>query len=711
MADPTGDPLSRSASVAGAAVAALVVVPTTLSLASIVYRGPLAGALGLGVTAFLVGTALMNLGFVRESRFPGTLVQPQDATTAVAATTVAGVAAATVADGIATAMLLLVVTTALGGVALYALGRLRLGRLAQYVPQPVLGGFIAGTGWLLVVAAVGLAGDGGSSSVVTANLVVAGTLSVLLLVATRTRLGVVGFPALLVLATLAVHGWLLTAGTDLAAARADGLLLSPPDGPLVPVEGLGRVDWAVLAASLPAAGAVVVVAALGLVLNVGALAATFDREVDVDAELRAVGAGNLLAAATGAPVGYHGLGSSVVALRIGARGRAAPLAAAGLSLLVAAVGRDVLGLIPVGVLAAVPLMIGLDLMDSWVRPGWRRMPRDEYALMLAIVVAIVALGFLAGVVVGLVATSLLFVVAYARRDPVRTTYLAADRRSSHERSPEQEEVLRVVGTSVRVVELEGHLFFGSATAVASTLREQVAAESTTTLVIDLAAVPRMDSTAGAALGSLTRGLRRDGVGVVVCGVRERLRGMLDPTTPDDVTVTAEDLDHVLEELEERVLRETDEDGRASGDGDGRPRGGLARRLAAWDHLVTSLPEVPVSAGEVLTATDDAEDDVEAWLISAGRVTAEVRRDGGGWRRVGVVEEGGIIGEVRLWGGVPRSARLRAEVDSRLHPLTVESLALLERDDPDSAIALHRAVAGLLAERLANVNRLRRSADW
>ncbi len=46
----------------------------------------------------------------------------------------------------------LVTSLATFGISLWMLGFFRLGRLVRYVPYPVIGGFLAGTGWLLVDA-------------------------------------------------------------------------------------------------------------------------------------------------------------------------------------------------------------------------------------------------------------------------------------------------------------------------------------------------------------------------------------------------------------------------------------------------------------------------------------------------------------------------------------------------------------------------------
>jgi SulP family sulfate permease len=81
------------------------------------------------------------------------VVCPQESTTAI----LAGVAAASVAAlppgtppsaVFATIAATVVISAVLTEVSLYALGRFKLGGLARFLPYPLIGGFLAGTGWL-----------------------------------------------------------------------------------------------------------------------------------------------------------------------------------------------------------------------------------------------------------------------------------------------------------------------------------------------------------------------------------------------------------------------------------------------------------------------------------------------------------------------------------------------------------------------------------
>ncbi|HVH03393.1 MAG TPA: SulP family inorganic anion transporter, partial [Amaricoccus sp.] len=142
------------------ALAALSVA-LNVSLAAIVYHGALAGFVDRGIALTLLGAAAMAVVGALACGYRGTVCQPQDAPAIVLALA-AGAIAAGMADpaserSFATVAALVVVTSAASGAAAWLLGRLGLGFVARFIPFPVLGGFLAATGYLLVMGALGIA--------------------------------------------------------------------------------------------------------------------------------------------------------------------------------------------------------------------------------------------------------------------------------------------------------------------------------------------------------------------------------------------------------------------------------------------------------------------------------------------------------------------------------------------------------------------------
>lgn len=86
---------------------------------------------------------------------PGTVMIPQDAPVAILAMIAAAIAGNLAASAPPDALFFTVVavialTSLLTGLCFFVLGTFQLGNLIRFIPYPVIGGFLAGTGWILL---------------------------------------------------------------------------------------------------------------------------------------------------------------------------------------------------------------------------------------------------------------------------------------------------------------------------------------------------------------------------------------------------------------------------------------------------------------------------------------------------------------------------------------------------------------------------------
>ena len=132
-----------------------------LSLAALIFSGQLAGFVANGIGLLLVGTCLMNIVLALLSSRPAMVGTVQDAPAVVVALIAANIASSvptgTASSAIyATVVVAIALTTLITGATFLLLGQFRLGSLVSYLPYPVIGGFLAGTGWLLMLGGVGV---------------------------------------------------------------------------------------------------------------------------------------------------------------------------------------------------------------------------------------------------------------------------------------------------------------------------------------------------------------------------------------------------------------------------------------------------------------------------------------------------------------------------------------------------------------------------
>ena len=126
-----------------------------ISLASLIFSGPLESLLPRGIALALITTIIHMLMNTTLGSFDGVVSIMQDNPAVLVAISAGALAAMGLADATAPTIFAFILLSALlTGVFLMLLGRFKLGGLVRYIPYPVVGGFLAGSGWLLVQGGV-----------------------------------------------------------------------------------------------------------------------------------------------------------------------------------------------------------------------------------------------------------------------------------------------------------------------------------------------------------------------------------------------------------------------------------------------------------------------------------------------------------------------------------------------------------------------------
>jgi SulP family sulfate permease len=681
-------------------IGGMTIVAVTLSLVSLIFAGGMDRHLATGATLFLLGATAMNLVAARGTSLEGSILVPQDATSTVVAVTAASILPAVAAsEQLGTLLAFGFVATAAAGAFMLLLGVTRMGNLIRFVPYPVIGGFMAGTGWLMVTGAAGVVTSGfqwSAASVVA--LAGASAFAITMVALLRYRPSIRLFPLLIVGGIVVFYVALAVSGTSIEEARALGLLPSTSSSGLdLPLAEVTSVDWEALRSGVGGLVTIPLIATLALLLNVTGLELVADREADLNRELRAVGGANLLASVTGSAAGYQALSVTALGYRVGVFKRGVTVVCALVCLAAAIVGPSLVAMLPTPLVGGLLLALGLGFLVDWLVDGRRRMTGPEYLLLLAMVAAVAFFGFLAAVLLGMGASVALFAVAYSQIDPIRHVATAAERRSSHERSRAEQEAISARSDSLVILELQGYLFFGTARALVDRVQALVDVNpSLSCLVIDLRRVQGVDSTGLASFLRLLSVAERHGFRLILSQPPETLSNALTrATSHGEVRVTTTpNLDSAIEMAENHLLAEVDISPDLSS---------LADVFGEdlWARIEPHLSRHEVPAGSSLA--DHGEDTTGLFLVEWGRIAAEIPTEDGRWQRVLSSGPGTVFGEMSLYLTGGRTARLRAEEDSCVYTLDAVSISAVEVADPETALELHRRLAGVLARRLSLSN--------
>ncbi len=709
----------------GAVIGASEVI-FAVSLGSLVFSGELAPYLSYGIGIALVTAAVLMIVTALTSWVPGVMSTAQDSPSVILAVIAAGLAgalsAASAHDKLVAVLAAITFTTLLTGVFFLALGRFRLGGLVRFIPYPVVGGFLAGTGWLLVQSSFGvMAAFPLTLARVPALLQpdqlilwIPGVLFALaLFVGLRHIHHLMALPGILLGAIVVFYLALLVTGTSIQEATRQGLLLGGASvgatlQPFV-LLNLLAANWTVLLGQSGNIAIALILSVVSLLLNASALELAIGQDVDLNRELESAGFANILSAVAGGMVGYHALSLSTLSYRMGARGRLPGLVGGTFCAVMLLAGSSLLAFLPKPILGGLLCFLGLDFLYEWVIAGRSKLSRADYAVVLLILVVIGATNFLIGVAVGLVAAIILFVLSYSRINVVRHAVSGAEMRSNVERCAYHRRVLaEKLGQQIFILELQGFIFFGTANALLEQIRTRVTdtqQPSVRYVVLDFRRVTGLDSSAVLSFVKGKQLARARGITLVLTHSSERilqqfkLGGLFEN---GDGVRTCPDLDHGLEWCEEQLLeieRITALHVPVT----------LAAQLADSGfkkadtaRLKEFLERVDVREGDYLICQGDEAD--ELYFVEQGTVSVYLGMESGKRVRLQTLGLGTAVGEPGLYLGTTCTTSVVADSPVTAYRLTRAALSEMKEVEPELAATFHEFVARLLAERLAATTR-------
>ncbi len=699
-------------------VVGVLEVAFAVSFAALIFRGDtavhLSRGIGMALFAATAGIAITSL----LTSLPNLMAGLQSAPSAIVGVMGVSIAALVVDEQarLATIIIAVALTTLATGMFLLGLGAFRLAGLARFLPYPVAGGFLAGTGWLLVAGGIStMSGLPFSLSQFSAllqprvlSLWLPGLIVGAIMLALSRRIRRPWFlPAGIVAIIAGFYGAAALLGLSPAELGAAGRLLGPfPAGNMwqpVSAAELSAVEWAALWPQLPNVAGAVIVTTLALLLNATGLELALKRDIDLNREMRVAGLANLAAGAGAGMVGYAQLSLTILAERLGAGGRMPGFIAAAVCGFVLWGGGVVLGMVPTLVFGALLIYLGLSFLWEWVVEARARLSRVDYLIVLLILAVIAVAGFLPGVAVGVIAMAILFIFSYSRTSVVRHELSGATFKSRVTRNPQDRALLEVAGDQVYYLQLHGFVFFGTAHGLLKRVSARIEHTPTRYVVIDFRRVIGLDSTALLSFIKLQRLARERGFGLVLSGLPPKMRRQFeqnDLTEEEGVLRFAGDIDRAAEWCEDqfcaaRTMESAD-----------RSLASLLLNIrpgAATERLVGYMERQEAAAGDYLIRQGSEPDHL--FFIEVGQLSAQLETPGGEPLRLETMQGGRAVGELGFYLGTRRSAAVVVDRPSVVYRLSREALARVERDDPEAAYAFHRIIIHLLGERALHLVRV------
>ncbi len=710
------DRIAALRSVGAGMVLGLISVVFSISFGAIIFSGPVGAFRESGIILILTGSIIYGVAsLLFRSPIPAWWAN-QTAPVAMMAIG-AGALAQSMPDAaaqtqFASVSLLMAVTTALTGLTFLALGATGLAQFAKFVPYPVIGGFLTATGIFLIhrAAMLPLGPEARVMDVFDPGSVPQWLpfVAVGALVSWSGRWVSAGSVLLVVVvayvaASMAIEG-LHVEGSDvwgMAGLPIGGTFDGTNELAALSPSRFDGADPGAVMAQWPVILSAVGLSILGLIMSSSAIEIVSAEAVNLNREMRRAGIANLAGGLLGTAVGH--VSASMFSLsRHLAPGPSPLLPITAICVLgfVLVAGLRFVPSFPAGLFCIVLSFAGFQIVFRWIVKGAREMPLGDYAILLSIAASALLIGFAFAIMIGMIASVVRFALAYSRIDVVRSQQSGRLRLSPTERSARDTEVILARGRETAVYELQGFLFFGTSNALYDRIASDVerAGVPVRNLVVDFRRVEGFDVSTSFVFKRLLRFATSRGIRPVFAGLRDREMRQLRRTGAAEGAVFRRTLGEALREIEDDVLAEAQAR-------DGTSRAELEDLFAAAEGVGVCLatgPE-PVAKGGVVFEQGAASETL-VYLVE-GRLAARVVRPDGGEVTVAVFLPGAIAGEIGLFTGEARSARLVAEEDSLIRSVTSAALERVGREHPDFAARFNAIIATYLARRLGRTTAL------
>ncbi len=438
------------------------------------------------------------------------------------------------------------VAVILAGVLQVVLGLLRVGSYINYVPYPVISGFMSGIGVIIIilqmaqlvghepargtVEAIRRLPEDFTNVNVGAVLLGVATLAIIYLSPRITRKVPGTLIALVIMTAVSVLA-------KLEVPRIDIIPRGLPDLAL-PAWDFDQFKLIVL----PAIMLAVVGSLDSLLTSLVADAVTKDRH-NSERELVGQGLGNILAGAIGGLPGAGATMRTVVNIKSGGRQHLSGVIHALLLLAILLALGPLAEKIPMAVLAGILITVGIGIIDVKGLKHLFKAPRGDVLVMLTVLLVTVFVDLMWAVGIGMVMAAMILLKRLSDIDPATHSPLVDI--AAHRPWIPALEVPDQVAQGIWVVEVHGSLFFGNA----GPLQRKIEGADLSTaeaIVIHMGDVQYVDQSGVYTLGELATDLKKRGIRVSIAELHEEPRDLLAKLevapgiiASEDVFVTAE----------------------------------------------------------------------------------------------------------------------------------------------------------------------------
>ncbi|MCX7176703.1 MAG: SulP family inorganic anion transporter [Proteobacteria bacterium] len=624
-------------------------------------------------------------------------------------------------------LLMLAMLGLLAGLLQILFGTLRLGRLIEYMPYPVVSGYLSGVGLYIIAGQMPkfLGAPKGAhfwESLAAPGLwkwqsMAVGAVTIAVMLAAPRVTKAVPAAILALLAGVLAYFGLGLSDPALLTLEGNSFVVGSLGGGGGFTDAMGGRWRAMGDVGLDQIKYLAVPAlTLAVLLSIDTLktcvvldALTRSRH-NSNRELIGQGLGNVVSAVVGGIPGAGTMGATLVNISSGAVSRYSGVFEGALALAAFLVLGALISWVPVAALAAILMVIGVRMIDKdsfhFLK---QRSTMLDFAVIAAVIATALTVSLIAASGVGIVLAVVLFVREQIGGAIVRRKLGCNETFSKRVRTQEEMEILVASGERGVVVELQGSLFFGTTNQLYTALEPEL--KTRDYLILDMRRVQSVDVTAAHMLDQVKDMLAERHGFLIFSQLPQNLPsgrdmqqyfdqvGLVRPESP--VRVFGE-LDEALEWVEDRILEEAvcavgEQEALALNEIE-LFKGRKAETLAALEQC---MDKRSYKAGDKIFARGDSGD--ELLLIRKGAVRIMLPITAKQSHHLGTFGRGSFFGEMAFLDGDVRSADAVAFSDTELYALSRKTFDSVAEEHKKLALGLMEGLASVLASRLRYTN--------
>ena len=704
---------------------ALLSLTYALSYGALLFTSPLLlPYIGYAISAALVTTIVTGLAVAYFSGIKFSIAGPDSNSVAVMASLFVLVAQSLSDRGLGgealalATLTLMMVITLLTALTMFLLGHFQVGNFIRFVPISVAGGFLAAAGCLMVSGAILLATgidpmnpssfDALTDLQTIKLLTVCGLAVIYWYVSTYVK-NSLALPITIFASIFIAHGVFAMQGISITEAQKLGLLLEVSGETKLFIPATQSVFDTITVATfiefLPETIAVIVVVGLAILLIIAGIELEKNFDSDLNHELKIHGYAIGLSGLLGGFAGLVSLSRSLLNVKKKSRFPIAAFLTTFLCGGVFLVGSDAIALLPQISLAAMVLFLGTQIAVRWMITTFTTLDRLEYMMILVIAGTTLYAGFIFGLGLGVVAGCILFAARASIISIVRSQLSGEAYRSRVVRSTDEEEFLDGAHKTIRIYELQGFLFFGTAHNFYTLIKEQLEDKNDEVrhLILSFRHVSGIDASAEQILQKIFHAADKHNctVSTVELPKRDQIRVarllQRSPALIADQNYAA--IYDAMEAIEESILRERAFDAIGS--------------LQRWLELRFEDKETAEKLFKILQPDEyvdgqvichQGEDADEIYFLDRGRVDVVSHDLPGQAFRIYSYMRHTMLGEMGFVRRETRSADLIARGTTVIYALSRETYEKLEKAHDPSIDALLHLISVTLSDRIISANR-------